>query len=129
MSIATKKRPSVGHKKVKGNHHRHSKTYLKTYWPYIPIILIVAIGVATNHYWPLPAVTSQPHLTAFTYYNVLESSVGVIALTFFLLRHAFAWHKVWVKGEAFVAHHPLLDIALMAIATLSLVLSKHQVII
>lgn len=50
------------------------------------------------------------------------SMLASIALLLFLLRHSFAWHKVLVKGERFVLHHPLLDIAFVAIATLGYIL-------
>jgi hypothetical protein len=45
-----------------------------------------------------------------------------VAILIFLLRHSFAWHKFLVRGERFVLHHPLLDIAFVAIATLGTVL-------
>jgi hypothetical protein len=50
------------------------------------------------------------------------SMLASIALLAFLLRHSFAWHKVLVRGERFVLHHPILDIAFVAIATLGYVL-------
>lgn len=52
------------------------------------------------------------------------SLVTVGALFFFLSRHLFAWHKVLIKSERFVLHHPLLDIAAMAIVTIGLILSQ-----
>lgn len=45
-----------------------------------------------------------------------------VAILAFLLRHSFAWHKFLVRGERFVLHHPLLDIAFVAIATLGTIL-------
>lgn len=45
-----------------------------------------------------------------------------VAILVFLLRHSFAWHKFLVRGERFVLHHPLLDIAFVAIATLGTIL-------
>src|SRR5690349_4469833 len=36
---------TVSHKKRTGSHHRVSKHYLKVYWPYAPIALIVAVGL------------------------------------------------------------------------------------
>lgn len=36
---------SVTHKKRRGDHHRQSKPYLKVYWPYVPMLLIVLVGL------------------------------------------------------------------------------------
>lgn len=129
MSLTTKPRQGTVHKKIKAGHHKHSKAYLKTYWPYIPIAVIIALGFIIDHFLHSQMHSSKPRLTNFTYYDVIESSIGGIALAIFLLRHAFAWHKVLIKGEEFVSHHPLLDIALVAIATAGLVLSHNGLVV
>ena len=36
---------STTHKKRRGDHHRQSKHYLKVYWPYVPMLFIVMIGL------------------------------------------------------------------------------------
>lgn len=54
------------------------------------------------------------------------SMLASVALLLFLLRHSFAWHKVLVRGERFVLHHPLLDIAFVAIATLGFILLQNS---
>ena len=41
-------RPTLDHKRRTGRHHHHSPHYLKTYWPYIPIIMILATGIVLN---------------------------------------------------------------------------------
>jgi hypothetical protein len=52
MAIATRKKPSSGRpKKLSGKHHKRGQSYLKTYWPYIPLIAIVALGIALNGLW------------------------------------------------------------------------------
>lgn len=53
MSLAptSKKTPPTHHKKRSGEHHRHSKHYLKTYYPYLPLLLIVLVGLAINVFW------------------------------------------------------------------------------
>jgi hypothetical protein len=44
-----KTRPTtVNHKKRQGAHHRQSKPYLKVYWPYVPMLLIVLGGILFN---------------------------------------------------------------------------------
>jgi uncharacterized protein YkwD len=53
MVLATRqKRPtSIHHKKRHGQHHKVTKTYTKTYWPYLPLILIVVLGISVNSIW------------------------------------------------------------------------------
>jgi len=53
------------------------------------------------------------------------SLAGSCALIIFLLRHGFAWHKIFVKGERFLLQHPWLDALLVAVITLSVIL-VHQ---
>ena len=48
---AERKRP-VPHKKRSGGHHRKNQHYMKHYWPYLPMLLVVAAGVLLNAYWP-----------------------------------------------------------------------------
>ncbi len=128
MSLTTKPRPDSTHKKIRADHHKHNKHYLKTYWPYIPIAMIIAGGLVFDSLFS-HLRNPQPKLANYTYYDILESSIGLMALVVFLLRHAFAWRKVWVEGESFVTKHPLLDIGLVAIATTAIVLSHNNVII
>lgn len=45
------------------------------------------------------------------------------ALMLFFIRHSLAWHRVLVRGEEFVLHHPFLDAALMSLVAASLVLA------
>lgn len=51
MALTTQRKRTVHHKKIKGAHHRHSKHYLKTYSPYLPLLLIVIVGLAINTVW------------------------------------------------------------------------------
>jgi hypothetical protein len=61
---------------------------------------------------------SDSHVT-----QLLLAAVSGAALMFFFVRHAFAWHKVLVRSEAFVVHHPFLDIMLMSAAVFTFLLS------
>ena len=57
MALATKKRPTgTTHRKRTGTHHKHSKSYLKTYWPYVPMLMIVGLGLVVNAVWSHSAV-------------------------------------------------------------------------
>lgn len=51
MAIATRPKRTTSHKKRAGKHHKHNKPYLKAYWPYIPMLLIVGVGIMVNSVW------------------------------------------------------------------------------
>lgn len=51
-TINTHHKRTVHHKQRVGQHHRHSKPYVKIYWPYIPIVAIVAIGLFLGNWQP-----------------------------------------------------------------------------
>jgi len=44
------RRPTVAHRKRYGYHHRHSHHYVQTYWPYLPIVGVLAIGLLANNW-------------------------------------------------------------------------------
>lgn len=58
MKQTAKLKPKVSatHKKRSGQHHRQSKHYLKAYWPYIPMLAIVGLGLVVNSIWSSSAV-------------------------------------------------------------------------
>jgi len=125
MTTKSKRISNINERKIKAQHHKHSKSYLKTYWPYIPIIAIIGLGIVFHIIFQRQTVSNSVNLTNYSFLSILESSLGLLALAIFLLRHAFAWHKVFVKGEEFVAKHPYLDILLVTIATVSLLLNHN----
>lgn len=128
MSITSKPKPDPNHKKRHAGHHKQSKTYLKTYWPYMPVALIFLMGLVLGYYLPHVAPeTSAP--IAIQPIGIWETAIGLLALAIFLLRHGFAWRQVWVKGEAFAVKHPLLDIALALIATIGILLGTKGILI
>jgi len=50
--VAKPKRTStIHHKKRSGQHHKQSKHYVKPYWPYLPLLAIVGIGIIANSVW------------------------------------------------------------------------------
>ncbi len=51
MALTTKPKRTVHHRKAKGDHHRQGKHYLKAYMPYLPLLLVVVIGLAINSFW------------------------------------------------------------------------------
>lgn len=66
MAIATKTKPKTNPtKKRAAEHHRHTKHYVKSYWPYLPMIAIIAGGLFMNVVLSRPAsvLGSQINLT------------------------------------------------------------------
>jgi uncharacterized protein YkwD len=53
MSLVAARKPKAYQRKKHGSHHSHTPRYLKTYWPYIPIFLILLSGFAINRYYSL----------------------------------------------------------------------------
>jgi cell division septation protein DedD len=53
MVLVTKsKRPAtVHHKRRQGSHHKKDDRYMKPYWPYIPLLAIVAVGLIFSSLW------------------------------------------------------------------------------
>jgi uncharacterized protein YkwD len=56
MALATKPKLPIQHKKMRGQHHHKSKQYVKTYWPYLPMLSIIACGFLFNSVWQRHAV-------------------------------------------------------------------------
>ena len=52
MALASKpKKKTAQHRKRKAHHHSHNKHYLKHYWPYLPMIMVIALGIFINTLW------------------------------------------------------------------------------
>lgn len=50
MAIATKPKPkaTAHHKRRHGSHQKRSNHFVKTYWPYLPLLFIVGVGLFFN---------------------------------------------------------------------------------
>lgn len=57
------------------------------------------------------------------------SMVMSVAILIFLLRHSMAWHRVLVKGERFVIHHPAIDITAVAVVAVAILLLQTSGVI
>lgn len=78
--------------------------------------------------------TSVPRVQVITSANVAWTQFALsmlvsVAVLIFLLRHSLAWHKFLVRGERFILHHPLLDIAIVGLATLGAILLQTSGVI
>lgn len=73
LTTTPKSKRSTHHKKVSGDHHRRAKNYLRTYHPYLPLLLLVIIGLAINTFWtPTAAVLGES--TALTSQTLMENT-------------------------------------------------------
>lgn len=55
--------------------------------------------------------------------------IAAVSAAVFFLRHGLFWHRALVKGEAFIMHHKLLDVALVAAGVLGFILTRSAGII
>lgn len=51
MALTTRPRPSIHSKKRQAGHHHQSKHYMKAYWPYLPMLMTIGIGLVVNSLW------------------------------------------------------------------------------
>jgi hypothetical protein len=53
MVVAIKQKPknTVHHRKRRGGHQKRSNHFVKTYWPYLPMLLLVGVGLFLNSMW------------------------------------------------------------------------------
>jgi len=142
MALATRPKPNVHHKKRQAGHHRHNQDYVKTYWPFLPVLAIMGTGIAIDRSWT-PAASSQASLagsqaevlTSATRLQAVTGSsstwvatavvvIAVIALVIFLARHTLAFNHMVVKGKHFVTRHPFFDIVAALIFTTGFVLVR-----
>ena len=70
LSPKQEKPLAIHHRKRQGGHHKRSKPYEKTYWPYLPLLAIGGLAVLVNLAWPY--LTAGPS-------NVLGASSGMTA--------------------------------------------------
>jgi hypothetical protein len=135
MALATRPKPTTHHKKRSGEHHRHSKHYLRPYWPYLPMLTIVGAGVLVNYFWAKSSTGTAAALQPLTRVQAITGDhsssllasvivVTVAAFTLFLLRHSYRLHQLITKGETFVIRHPAFDTTLVFIFTVGAVLTR-----
>lgn len=56
MALATRPKPPAHSRKRYAGHHRHNKRYLSSYWPYLPMLVVVGLGLLVNSTWSKTAV-------------------------------------------------------------------------
>lgn len=141
MALATRPKPNVHHKKRQAQHHRQGKAYFKAYWPYLPMLAIMAGGTAIDRSWnpqgaelgqaavggpsALSHATSRLDLLSGNSAAWLGSAVALLAaaaVVFFMVQNGRRLHAVVVRGEHFISSHPVLDIAAVFVFTAGFVL-------
>lgn len=76
MVLVTKtKRPSsIHHKRRHGQHHKQSTDYHKPYWPYLPIGLIIGLGLLVNTFWGVVQQAVLGYATNTTISGLLDET-------------------------------------------------------
>jgi hypothetical protein len=74
MAIAVKQKPKITphHKRRHGMHQKRSHQFTKTYWPYLPLLLVVATGLLVNSFLVRPNVLG--YATNMTSYGLLANT-------------------------------------------------------
>ncbi len=87
MVLASSSKPheTPQHRKRRGQHHKVSKHYVKTYWPYLPMLLIVGLGFILNSVWGvhggvLSYATAVSNTSLLQETNIQRSNNGKTAL-------------------------------------------------
>lgn len=132
------KRPTHPHQKKRvGQHQKHTKHYLKTYWPYLPVLALGAVtnvlldhslrgseltSVASIH----GSVTRLEWLTGTSsYVAALVAIATLLCAVIVATTHAHAWHRAVVRSEAFIIRNKRLDLALVVVATAGFILTRN----
>lgn len=73
------------HKKRRGQHHRPTKRYAQTYWPYLPMLLVVILGFVLNGFWGMRSgvlgyATNVSTTSLLQETNIRRTSSGYAAL-------------------------------------------------
>src|SRR5690349_14559621 len=42
------RRPTVHQQKLRAGHHKRNEHYIKAYWPYLPVFLVLGLGIVLN---------------------------------------------------------------------------------
>lgn len=143
MALATRPKPKVQHKKRRAQHHRKSKNYMKPYWPYLPMLAIVGLGYAAHRSLTgieakTPLIANGDHyLTRVELLAgdnaslalVITITIAGIAMAILMGTHWYRVRQIINRGEAYVVHHPWLDIGLVAVITLGFVLTRSTGIV
>jgi hypothetical protein len=130
MVIATKSKPrqSIHHKRRAGKHQSQTKHFMKTYWPYLPMIGLTAVVNGLIGSTTVASSADTSRLQAWTNTGPMLT-VAVLGFTILLAvyivsKHALAWRRVLVGGEQFFVHHHKADLVLAAVIMAGVVVTR-----
>lgn len=69
--MATKTKKSADRKRH-GAHHRHSRQYKRVYWPYLPLVLSIAVSIFISHL--APRTSTLAYATSMSLQGLLDST-------------------------------------------------------
>ncbi len=129
------KRPTVTHKKRHGQHQKQTKHYLKTYWPYIPLLIVAdainaLISMFTVHSsLKDTASIATPTRLQFWMHTSYSTTLVVCGMAFagmmyVFLRHAKAWRRVVISGEHFIVEHHMIDVGIIGFSLLGIIVTR-----
>ena len=144
MALATRPKPKAHDRKRQARHHNHGKAYLKTYWPYLPMLVIVGVGALANralYHSTLITSTAGAAIggsapsrlqslfgTQTSWIFISALLISIVAFSAFIVVHWYRFRRLLNKGETFVIRHPWLEIATVAIFTVGFVLTRSATI-
>ena len=133
MAIASKSKPkqTIHHKKRVGQHQRQTKHYMKTYWPYLPMLGIAAVvnGIRSRSTaFTTASTTDSSRLQIWTqsgpWLSVVVIAIAIVALAIVTVRHTLAWQRVVSKSEDFFIHHHSIDVFLVGVALVGYIVTR-----
>lgn len=141
MALATRRKPNAHDRKRQAGHHVHGKSYLDTYWPYIPMLAVVGGGALLNSaLYRTTTVTASAgavisgsggssriqdllgNQASWIFLAVL--AITGVTFTVFIVSHWYRIHRFINKGEAYIISRPLLEISAVFIFTVGFVLTR-----
>jgi len=135
MALATRPKPTVSHKKRRGSHHRHNQHYLKPYWPYLPMLVIIGAGLLVNSIWTIQASAIAASAGQTTRLQTLLGSPNTTALSvvviasgaafaLFVYRHWHRIHRMINRSEAYVYRNGWVDVTATLVFTVGFILTR-----
>lgn len=141
MALTARPKPSAHHRKRQAEHHHHGKSYLETYWPYLPMLAVVAGGAVINRALygnPSPTTSAGAAISGQAGSSRIQSLFGTQSdkifvaalmvtaaiLVVFIVSHWYRLHRLITKGEAYIIAHPRLEIGAVLIITVGFVLTR-----
>lgn len=151
MALSTRPKPKAHDRKRQAKHHAHGKNYLKTYWPYLPMLTIIGVGVVVNRTLQSSALLGKSvsgSIFVGSRFSSQESTriqnllgnqsqsvfivtlaVAAAAIIYFGFTYWLRISRLLSKGEAYIIKRPMLEISAVFIITCSIVLTRVVTVI